>query len=328
MNLIKALGIAVGVVIVQLLLLPLFAAPASNIEPRDLPVVVAGPDTATTQFTAQLQAARPGAFAITKVADAAAADAAIKDRSAYGGFIIDQQGPSLHIASAASPAVAALLTQAATQLGQGRPVPVVDLAPLSTDDPRGGGFAAGFFPLVITAMLGAVALFFGVTRVGARIAGVLLLCVLAGIAGAGVLQTWLGVVGGDFWPVAGAIALFVLAVSASILGLASLLGQAGIGVGAILILLIGNALAGAGAAPELLPQPWGDVGQWLPAGAGATLLRATAWFGGAGGEMARWALAAWAAAGLLLTWLGSLRGPRDLTPREAARKLGSAQANA
>jgi hypothetical protein len=307
-------GAALGVTALLFLLIPLFAGPASSIEPRDLPVVVAGPAPATAELASRLEAARPGAFAITQVPDAAAADALLKDRSAYAAFVLAADGVSLHTASAASPTVSALLTAAAQQLAQGKPVPVTDIAPLPADDPRGSGFAAGFFPLMIAGLLFAVALFFLVPRNAARLFGVLLFSALAGLAGTFVLQTWLGILGGDFLPVASVIGLIVLAVSASVLGLASLLGPAGIGLGAILIMLVGNALAGVAAAPELLPQPWGEVGQWLPIGAGATALRSATWFDFAGSGPALLTLGSWAAAGLLLLVIARLRQP---TPQPA-----------
>ena len=324
-----AIGAALGVaapLVLLFLLIPLFAGPASSIEPRDLPVVVAGPQAATAEFAARLEAARPGAFAVTRVADAATADGLLKDRSAYAAFVLAPEGVSLHTASAAGPAVSALLTAAAQQLAQGKPVPVTDVAPLPADDPRGTGFAAGFFPLMIAGLIAAVVLFSLVPRNAARLVGVLLFSALAGLAGTLILQTWMGIIGGDFLPVAAVIGLIVLAVSGSVLGLASLAGPAGIGLGAMLIMLVGNALAGVAAAPELLPQPWGEVGQWLPIGAGATALRSAAWFGFAGSGQALWTLASWAAAGLLLLSLAWLRQPPPAVdePREAARKLGEA----
>ena len=56
--------IAIAVVAGQALLIPLFAAPAANLAPRDLPLAVAGPPP----VAAQLEAQHPGAFKITRVA--------------------------------------------------------------------------------------------------------------------------------------------------------------------------------------------------------------------------------------------------------------------
>ena len=106
---------------------------------------------------------------------------------------------------------------------------------------------------------------------------------------------------------AAVIGLLALAVSGTVAGLGALLGVAGIGLGVLLIFVLGNPLSAVAAAPELLPQPWGQLGQLLPPGAGATLLRATAYFDGAGATAAAWTLTAWAAAGLILLLTGRRR---------------------
>ncbi len=58
------------------------------------------------------------------------------------------------------------------------------------------------------------------------------------------------------------------------------------------------------AAPELLPEPWGAVGQLLPPGAGVSLVRSAAFFDGAGTAAPLWTLVAWAVVGLVLLALG------------------------
>ena len=68
--------------------------------------------------------------------------------------------------------------------------------------------------------------------------------------------------------------------------------------------LVGNPLSAVASAPELLPQPWGEIGQYLPVGAGATLLRSTAFFDGAGATTPLWVLLGYAIIGLLLTVIG------------------------
>src|SRR5262249_30056378 len=154
---------AIAVVVAQALLIPLFAAPAANLAPRDLPLAVAGPP----QIAAQLEAEHPGAFEITTVADAAAADTKIKDHEVYGAIVVGASAPEVHVASAASPTVAQLLTQAAA--GFGANVAVHDVVPVDPDDPRGAGFGAGFLPLAITSLLAGVLAYFLVRRRSARL---------------------------------------------------------------------------------------------------------------------------------------------------------------
>lgn len=308
-----AVALVIGVVVVQALLVPLFASPAANLGPRDLPIAVAGPAQAV-DGVAQKLAEHDGAFEITKLADADAADRAIRDREVYAAIVVTPTGPELHTATGAGPAVAALLTGAAQQLGNGTPVTVVDVVPSTPDDPRGGGFAAAYLPLLLTGMVVGILLTLLVSSWAARLAGVLGYAALSGLAGALVMRDWLGVIGGGYWADAGTIGLVGLAVSGTLAGLGSLLGRPGIGLGALIVFIVGNPLSAVAAAPELLPQPWGAVGQGLPAGAGATLLRSTAFFDGAGGGTAALVLSAYAIVGLILIVFSRGKATAEPTP--------------
>ncbi len=300
---VRAVGIAIGVSVVLGLLVSWFAWPAKELEPRNLPVVVAGPPPAAAAVSQQLAAARPGAFEVTTVADSAAADQALRDREAYAAFVVAADGMSLHTASAASPTVAALLTQAAQQLGGGRPVTVVDVVPNAPDDPRGVGFASGFLPLVLAGMVAGILLAVVIPRWRDRLVGLAAFAVVGGLVGAGVLY-WLGVIAGSYWAAAAVIALMALAVSSTVCGLSAVLGAPGIGLGVLVVFLFGNPISGVVAAPELLPTPWGAIGQLLPVGAGATLLRSAAFFDFAGATVPLWTLVAWAVLGLVLVTVG------------------------
>ncbi|MCW6009083.1 hypothetical protein K1W54_31745 [Micromonospora sp. CPCC 205371] len=308
--------IAVAVVLLQALLVPLFVAPVAEPEPHDLPVIVAGPAPAASAFAGQLTSARPGAFEITTVPDAATADAALRDREAYAAFVVGPEGVALHTASGASPTVASLLTQATQQLGGGQPVPVTDVVPTDTNDPRGAGFSSGFLPLAMTSLAIGAVLALVLRRRGPRLLGLATYATLAGLVAAAVLQYWLGVIPGDYLMNAAAIGLFALAAAATVAGLGSLLGRAGVMLGALVVFLIANPLSAVGSAPELLPEPWGAVGQWLPVGAGATLLRSTAYFDGAGGGTAALILAGYALVGLALVAIR--RAPRGEQPAAAS----------
>jgi hypothetical protein len=325
--LVVATVIAIGVVALQALLVPLFAAPAANLAPRDLPIVVTGPAPAAAGVVAALQRADPGAFQVTTMPDVAAADRALRNREAYAAVVAGPAGVSLRTAPGASPAVAAMLSQAAGQLGAGRPVPVTEVVPADPDDPRGAGFAAGFLPLALTGMLAGIALAVLVRTRGARLLGLIGFGVLAGLAAAAVLQLWLGILPGSYLRNAAAIALFATATSATVAGLGALLGAAGVGLAALTVFLIANPLSAVGSAPELLPQPWGTVGQYLPVGAGGSLLRSTAFFDGAGATVPLGVLTAYAVAGLALVLAGRAtvarpaHGPADSArvPRASAR---------
>jgi hypothetical protein len=195
------------------------------------------------------------------------------------------------------------MSQAAQGLGQGQPVPIVDVVPAGPDDQRGAGFAAGFLPLLLAAMVAGIILAVLIPTWKARILGVVAFALLAGLVGAGLLD-WLGLTGGSYLGVAGAIALVALAISATVSGLAAVLGPPGIALGVVIVFLFGNPIAGVAAASELLPEPWGAVGQLLPPGAAVSLVRSAAFFDGAGSVAPLWTLVAWAVLGLGLLVLG------------------------
>ncbi|MGP3637049.1 ABC transporter permease, partial [Streptomyces sp. 24-1644] len=134
---------------------------------------------------------------------------------------------------------------------------------------------------------------------------------LVGITAAALAHSWLGVLAGDWWAEAGALALTVLAIGSAVAGLAALLGPKGIGLGALLMVLLGNSFSGVTSAPEMLPGPVGVIGQWLPPGAGGSLLRSVAFFDGNAAGGPALTLALWSVAGLAAVVLGGRRRGED-----------------
>ncbi len=132
---------------------------------------------------------------------------------------------------------------------------------------------------------------------------------------AAVLQTWLAVLTGNYLADAGVIALAHAATTLAILGLRAVLGIAGIGVGAGILVALGIPVSGAISAPELLPTGWGTLGTYLAPGAAATALRSVAYFDGAGSAAALAIPGSWTLAGAALAAF-----PRPLRlPRTADR---------
>lgn len=313
----KAVGVAIAAVAAQALLVPLFATPAADVAPRDLPVAVAGPASAVEALSAKLP---PAEFDVVTAADASAADQLIRDREVYAAFVITASGAEVHTAPAASPAVAQLLTAAATSI----PARVVTVVPLPAGDPRGSGLVAGFLPLLLTGMLAGILLVLLVPAPRMRLLGIIGYATLSGLVGTVVLRDWLGFLGGGFWAGFGAIGLIGLAVSATMAGLGSVFGRPGIALGVLTVFVVGNPLSGIATAAELLPQPWGAIGQHLPPGAGATLLRSAGFFDGAGSAMALWVLVAYAVGGLILTALP--RRPAPAVDHELTGVVGGVAA--
>ncbi|EFH32057.1 predicted protein, partial [Streptomyces pristinaespiralis ATCC 25486] len=303
----RMIAVMVLVPVVVALALWAFAWPAARTAPRDLPIGVAGPAAAVTQMKQGLEQ-REGAFEVHRYDDEAAARAAVEDRVVYGAVVAGPEGTKLLTASGAGPVVAQLLKEAVTaQAPAGAQVQVTDVAPLPSGDPRGTALAASALPLALAGVAaGALVTMAGLR--GARAAATLLgASVLVGITATAITHSWLGVLQGDWWAEAAALSLTVAAPGATVAGFAALLGTPGIGLGALLMVLIGNPFSGAASAPELLPEPVGAVGQWLPPGAGATLLRSVAYFDGRGAAAPLLTLSVWAALGLVAVLAGGRR---------------------
>jgi hypothetical protein len=295
-----------------------FAWPAARLEPRDLPVGIAGPAAATGGIERQLERDE-GAFDVQRYADEQAARAAIEDREIYGAIVTSGGRPRMLTASAASPIVAGQLQQAFTRLADPaaaarQAAQVEDVVAADSDDPRGSVLSSLVLPLVLAGVVTAVIVSL-LGRPGTLQTGVLVgTAVLAALVGVLMVQTWLGAFGGPWLVNAGVLFLTVLAIAAVITGLVALLGTPGIAIGALTMILIGNPWSGISSAPELLPTGIGVTGQLLPPGAGGTLLRSTAFFDDAGAAGPLTVLLVWATLGLTAIWAGAYLQRR----REAA----------
>ena len=288
--------------VVVALALTLFAWPSARLAPRDLPIGVAGAPAAAAAVEQRL-AQREGAFEIKRYPDEAAARQAIEDREIYGAFVATPGEAKVLVASAASPVVAQTLTQAAAE-GQAAPMPVEDVVPAS---PRAAALPSSVLPLLIAGIVTGVASSLLASGVAGRAALVVTGSVLAGLVATAIVQGWLDIVEGDWWANAAGLALTVAAIASVVAGLNALLGPPGIAIAALTMVLVGNPFSGIASAPELLPQPVGELGQLLPPGAGGNLLRSTGFFDGAaaGGHVG--VLAAWVLAGLTLLFVATLR---------------------
>jgi hypothetical protein len=304
---ILAVPLVVGLVLV------LFAWPSARLEPRDLPIGVAGPPAAAA--IEQRLSAREGAFDVHRYPGEAAARRAIRDREVYGAFAVAPTGVRVLTASAASTAVAQLLGEAAARIrapGQPAPARVVDVVRAPRSSPA---LPSSVLPLVIAGLLAGAAAFHLAPNAVGRMGLLLAAAALCGLVGVAIVQGWLDVVSGGWLANAAVLALTVFAIGAALAGARALLGVPGAIATALVMVAIGNPFSGVGSAPELLPEPAGTIGQLMPPGAGGNLLRSTGYFDGAGGTGHVIVLAVWAVAGLALLAVGSARnvrpGPAD-----------------
>lgn len=261
--------------------------------------------------------ASPGTYEFVEATDRDEARQQVLQRETYGAIVLatppDQ--PEVLTAPASSTVATQMLTGVAEHLQDqlheqtGNPdltVEVTEVVSLSADDPNGAGLVVASFPLVLGGMIGGILICLQVQGPWKRVVSGLAYSVLVGLGLTLIMNTWFGYVQGDFlldWlgfsVSAGATALFII-------GCVALLGPAGIALGALLTMLLGNPLSGANAPWEFLAEPWGQIGQYMVPGASLALLRTLSYFPEAPTATQWWTLAAWLGAGILLTLVGHL----------------------
>ncbi len=193
-------------------------------------------------------------------------------------------------------------------------VKAVDVVPVATEDPRGVVFSSSVFPLTICGILiGAfVTMARGLARPRHRVLTLLVACAVAALGIYLVAQGFLGALPHNHVATWAMLSLDLLSISATAAGVVRLLGPAGLGLSAALMVFVGNAFSGATSAPEMLPKGVDYVGQWLPPGAGASLLRDTTYFDGNADAGHLAVLVLWTVCGLTAVMFGHwvIREPR------------------
>ena len=176
---------------------------------------------------------------------------------------------------------------------------------LSESDSSGTGLAIAAFPLVIGGILGGS---FSVLRVNGtwrRFATATLYAVIGGALTALILSTWFGFIPGDFATLWAAFGATYLATASFMIGMGALLvPAAGLGLGAVVTMFIGNPISGASMPSAFLPGAWGQIGQMMVPGASSTLLRSIAYFPEAATSGQWLVLGSWIAFGLLTGVIG------------------------
>lgn len=339
-------GLVCGVVIAVLVIA--FVWPAATSTPQNLPVGISGPADRVAAVEAALDEQDPAPFDLVEVDSRAAAVSQIETRELYGAILLD--GPEVLVTTAGSPvaaqalrgvaaelqsqiteaaqsALVAQLQQLGAALASGAPpavppsagsapeiptVTVTDVVPLADTDPTGAGLAAAAFPLTIGGMLGGILLSLLVAGAVRRLVGLVVFGVTAGALAALVMQSWFGLLQGNWLLNAAALGLGMTATAAFITGMNAVFGRPGLGIGAIVTILIANPIAGAAAPWQFLPEPWGQVGQFFVPGAAANLLRSLSYFPDAPTAMQWTILACWLAGGVLLTLIGHFRDAADM----------------
>jgi hypothetical protein len=342
----RAVILAIGAAAAVALVLIAFVWPTITSSVKDVPIAVAGTTAQVATVDKALDQEAAGAFDVTAVSSRSQAVDRIRTRDVYGAIVLGDK-PEVLTASANGLAVSQILNQIGAQLqtqanaqaaaatqqaiaagnapaGTAPPaitVVVTDVVPLASTDARGLGLTAASFPLVLGGLLGGILISLLVAGVWRRLAAVATYAVVGGLGIVAIMQGWFGVLQGDYWINALAVGLAMFATASFIVGMNALIGRAGIAVGSIVTMLVGNPLSSAAQPLQFTVAPWGAIGQWFVPGASSTLVRDLSYFPQADTTFPWLVLAGWSLFGVLAMVLGHFR---DQVVVEAAVEEGEA----
>lgn len=296
--------------VVLVALLGLIGTAIRDPKPHDIAVGVVGPAPAADQITGALSSKAPGVFVFTTYDSEDAARAALDNRSIDGAVVLGPT-PKIIVAGAAGDAITSVITTVfgSALAGEGGPVPVEVVHPFAAGDAHG----LVLFFLVLATLISAlvvqvllavrardrnVTAWLGVTAVWA---------VLAGVTGA-VVADWIADWPFDVAavvPMAALLTLASLAIGTVIAGTARLLGRGGLGLAALVVVLLDLIASGGPAGSQFLPDAYRWMAPWMPAGQLFGALRGALYFGGQGVGTPQLVLVGWLAAGLILITLSA-----------------------
>jgi hypothetical protein len=289
-------------------------------QPRDLPIAFVGDPTQAQGFEAQSE----GKLSVRAVPDVTAAEGEIRHRDVYGAVVPNPSGGinQLLIAPAASNQTANFLRNTLGQPTDGTVPKVTEVVPLPSDDSAGASIGLLLQVLILGGTIGVIGMaslvphlradfrhgILPITFLGTY--ALLLGLVLTGIAAAFGVATDVSFIDRVL-----SFALISLAITASTAALVALIGPAGSGVAALVYFLIGTQVSGANTAPEFLAPFWRVLGEYLPNGAGVTLLRNVFYFPDASVGKSITILAVYVGVGcLVLITLNVLSASRNREP--------------
>lgn len=331
------LGLTVALTAILSIMMTAFSMPAVNSGIHQVPIGLIAPDDATYQKLAtplkdkgfkveQYQSLNTvkdqvdqrkiyGAIALSDTGDVtvyqatAASSAVAQALNQIGTGIVDQQKVAgtkqlaLAVQQAGDPVMLKTINARMTAL-QAKQVKVVELKAFPKTDPKGVGLAAGALPIALGGWIGSVAIAKAVKGKWQKFAAILCFAMIGGLGLIAVIQFGIGTFDGNYWLTSLGAMLGIAATGFFVLGLLEVIGNWGLAIAAITLILLGNPLSGLTSAPEMLPSGWGSFGQLLPPGATGTLLRNLALFDGHATIMPIAVLTSYVLVGMLLFKLG------------------------
>lgn len=307
------LTLTIGLTAILAIMMTAFSLPAVNSGINQVPIGII-----TTSDEAYEKLAKPlkqKGFKVSEYNSAKQVKKNINQRKIYGAISVDVSGNlTVFEATAASAAVAQTLTQLgnnvvaqqkivgtkqinqliaqtndvntikalnqkAAQLNV-KTAKIVEVKAFPKADSKGTGLAAGALPIALGGWIGAVAIANMVKGKKEKFWAIVSFAIIGGLGLVGVIQYGIGTFDGNYFLTSLGAMLGIAATGFFVLGLLEIIGTPGLGIAAVLLILLGNPLSCLSSAPEMLPAGWGAFGQLLPPGATGTLLRNVAFFDG------------------------------------------------
>lgn len=285
-----------------LVMIGLLGTATHDPRPHDIAVGLSAPAPMVQQLTQAFGAGAPGAFRFTTYDSEAAARAAIDAREIVGALVVAQLGPRLIVAGAAGDAVTGGVTAALTNTfrAQGTTLAVEVVHPFQSGDAHG---IALFFLILATLVSSVLAAALIALRGGGtwttQLGTIVAYAGLAGICGTLATAAIVDGYGDRLWEVMAISALLSLTVASVAAACARLFGPAGIGLAALVLVLLGLVSSGGPLGSELLPDAYRALAPWLPVGPTYSALRGALYFDGVGVAGPVALLGAWTAVAII-----------------------------
>ncbi len=247
------MGVVVGLTLLLGIMLCAFALPAIHTGAHGITLGVAGPQDAVDKVRAL------DGFDVREYSSADEARTAIEQRKIYGALIVGDDNIEIMTASAASAQAAQVIGQAGPPLAlrMKKGWTITDVRPFPADDPRGAGLSGGALPLALGGWIAAILIMQLIATTRNRLLAVFAFAVVGGLALTAIIQFGFGTLDGNYLLTSLAAMLGISATAMGVLGLRELLGGVGIGIAAVLLILLGNPLSGLSSAPRDAAQPVG-----------------------------------------------------------------------
>jgi hypothetical protein len=275
-----------------------------NPTPHQLSVGIVAPDLMVKVVDLGLRTKAPGYFTLKAYPNEQTRTSAIKDRKVYGGYVYRKDSGLLLTASASGKAADTAITGLGESVSKILRQPLVprDVASLNSHDSQGlSSYTYQYGLLVPSFFFGMLIFMFGYgLSLSWRLGLIGGYALSAGIVGALTVGPIVGALPDHFLALAALGALYAVMAALVTYGLCRLLSYVGLGLAALLLILVGNSTGGGSINQEFLPDFFRSIGQVLPNGAFIRSVRNTVYFGGANTHRAILVVALWALGGLAL----------------------------